>query len=196
MEPFKDTRLSAAVYALTKYIGAPKTVAVACWSDAIRAGIAGGTDTVDQTLAFWSPDMPHWINLSPTTCRAIETLLRNRPHYANIYTADAVQTLTHEMMHAIGISNEAQAECFGMQLSAYLARQLGVPPRYALSLSRLNLSNYRHRPPNYIDTLRCREDGAWDLVKGRILRRGIRERRRRVWARNAASSSAPDWPIA
>jgi hypothetical protein len=40
------------------------------------------------------------------------------------WTLDAV---THEMIHAIGIENEAMTECFAMQISPLMAYELGVP---------------------------------------------------------------------
>ena len=163
----RDTRLSAAAYTLSKLIGQPKTVDVACWDSADWAGIAGDTDSVYSTVGFWAPSMPHWVNLSPGICGAMERLLTKRPLYPNVYTAAAVETLTHELMHAIGIKDEAQAECYGMQLSAYMAEELRVPAGYAMSLARLNLDNYKLRPPNYIDLSRCRENGAWDLSPGK-----------------------------
>ena len=111
--------------------------------------------------------MPHWLHLSPGTCRAMETLLHKRPTYPNVYTADAVDTLTHELMHALGIDNEAQAECYALQLSVDLSKELGVPDHYAHRLSHLNLENYSDLAPEYIDRKRCSEDGAWDLAKGK-----------------------------
>jgi hypothetical protein len=111
--------------------------------------------------------MPHWVQLSAGVCRAMETLLKHRPLYPNVYTANAVEALTHETMHSIGIDNEAQAECFGMQLSFALADNLGVPDAYSLRLARLNLQNYADRPPSYINASRCREDGQWDLFPNR-----------------------------
>jgi hypothetical protein len=163
----RNSRLSDAAYSLSKILGVPKTIAVACWSANDWPNVSGDSgDTIYSTLAFWSPLMPHWVHLSPAVCRAMETLLYHRPQYANRITANAVQTLTHEMMHALGIRNEAMAECFGMQLSIILAVKLGVPYQYANSLSHYNLTNYRNRPPNYINTSNCREDGTWDIFKG------------------------------
>jgi hypothetical protein len=69
-------------------------------------------------------------------------------------------------MHAIGIHNEARAECFGMQESAALAQSLGVPAHYAKRLAQLNLENYAARPPSYINRSTWREDGTWDLLPG------------------------------
>jgi hypothetical protein len=166
-ESIQETRLSDAVYKLTEWIRRPRMVAVACWSDKDwNAFNGGGSDKVYSTVAFWSPDLPHWVQLSPQTCRAMETLLHHRPAYPNAITADAVVTLTHETMHAIGIEKEAEAECFGMQLTTFMAIELGVPAHYAQRLGQLSLQDYWSRPPDYIDTSRCREDGAWDLFPG------------------------------
>jgi len=56
-------------------------------------------------LGFYMPGMPHWLELSPTICHTMETLLCKRPVYANRYTANAVDTPTHEMIHALGVTS-------------------------------------------------------------------------------------------
>jgi uncharacterized membrane protein YgcG len=169
----KQTRLSAAAYTLSKFMGAPKSIAIACWSTADWPSVSGDNPMTNgsySTLAFWTPLMPHWVSLSPRVCGSMETLLHNRPAYPNRFTAGAVETVTHEMMHALGVDRshfgaeaEPRAECYGMQLSIVLAIELGVPYGYANRLSKYNLTNYRLRPPSYQDPLRCRENGAWDL---------------------------------
>jgi hypothetical protein len=78
-----------------------------------------------------------------------------------------VDTLTHEMIHALGIRNEAMTECFSMQLLWLTARSLGVPLAYAQNLSKLSLENYGLHPPEYVNRSACREDGPWDLFRGR-----------------------------
>jgi hypothetical protein len=161
-----QTRLSAASYALSKLVGTPKSVAVACWNEADWANIGGDSDDgVYQTLAFYQPSMPHWVHLSPGICRSIETVLYHRPVRPTPRQANAVETVTHEMMHALGIANEARAECYGMQLSWLLAYKLGIPYGYSARLARLNLQNYWTRPPEYRNRSLCREGGAWDLLK-------------------------------
>jgi branched-chain amino acid transport system substrate-binding protein len=166
-ESVRHTGLSDAAYALSKLIGKPKTVNVACWSNRDWPTVAQEDDDVYATYGIWIWDMPHWLHLSPDTCRAFETLLHHRPAYPNVYTADAVDTLTHELMHALGVDGEAQAECYALQLSVDLARQLGVPGHYAMRLAHLNLENYADLAPEYIDRTRCREDGVWDLARGK-----------------------------
>lgn len=159
-----QSRLSAASYAITKGAGAPKTIAVACWNETDWPGVSGDSgDGVYSTYGLYLPAMPHWIHLAPAVCRGIETLLYHRPPSPNRNIANAVDTVTHEMIHAMGISNEARTECLAMQVSPLMAYELGVPAHYATELARIQLGNYFQHPPQYVDTVRCREGGAWDL---------------------------------
>lgn len=161
----KDTRLSQATYQVSKLLGAPRMVDVACWSDKNWASVSGDSgDGPYTTLGLFLPAMPHWINLSPTICRGIETLVLHRPRYPNRFLADAVETVTHEMVHALGDRNEAQTECYAMQMSIIMAIDLGVPYNYADQLAKLNLVNYASRPPSYQNYSACRDNGAWDLL--------------------------------
>ncbi len=156
------------MYALSKALGAPKAIAVACWSAADWPGISGDSgDGFYSTTGIFVPQMPHWISLSPDVCRGMETLLYHRPQYPNRIIASDLDTVTHEMVHAMGFVNEAQTECFAMQLSILMALQLHVPAAYSKQLARLTLLNYFTHPSGYIDTLRCQENGAWDLFPNR-----------------------------
>jgi hypothetical protein len=162
----KQTRLSKAAYGLSKVLGVPKSIAVACWSEPDWENISGENPESGYTiLGFHIWAMPHWVDLSPGICRTFETLLYHRPKYANVVTANALDTLTHEMIHALGVHDEAETECFAMQLSFVTGVQLGLPLNYAENLDRLSLRNYFDHPPNYVDTNDCREGGAWDLFK-------------------------------
>lgn len=160
----RQTRLGDAAYQLSKALGVPKTVDVACWSVDDWASVSGGiSEPGYTTLGFWSPVMPHWLQLSPRICRGMETLIYHRPKYTNRITADALDTLTHEMLHPLGIKNEAQTECLAMQLNYVTGIALGLPLQYAENLDRLSLANYGEHPARYIDRSRCREGGAWDI---------------------------------
>ena len=161
----KQIRLSVASYGITKLAGIPKTLAVACWNATDWRGVSGddGSDPYYSILGFYRPSMPHWIHLSPTVCHGIETLLYHRPQYPSTILANAVDTVTHEMTHAIGYVDEAQTECYAMQISIVMAYMLGVPRKYSNQLARLTLGSYFLHPPQYVDTVRCREDGTWDL---------------------------------
>lgn len=164
----KQRRLSRAAYSLTKVLRVSKSIAVGCWSEADWPGVSGDSgDGIYSTLGFYLPSMPHWVQLAPDVCRGFDTLLYHRPRFPNRITANAVETLTHETMHALGVENEAKAECFGMQLSLVVAIRLGIPRTYAESLARLSLQNYGSHPPRYRDPGRCRENGEWDLFPSR-----------------------------
>ena len=67
------------------------------------------------------------------------------------------------MLHALGIHNEAQTECFAMQLNWVTSTRLGIPEWYSTRLSQLSLGNYSLHPANYRNYSACREGGAWDL---------------------------------
>jgi hypothetical protein len=160
-----QTRLAAASYWITKAAGRPKRLGVACWNGIDWPGISGDPgDSYYTELGFYNPAMPHWIHLSPTICRGIETLLYHRPQYPNRILANAVDTVTHEMIHAIGVRNEAETECLAMQVTLLMALRLGVPLGYSEQLAHLTLANYALHPPAYVDTFRCREGGAWDIA--------------------------------
>jgi hypothetical protein len=144
----------------------PKTIAVACWDKLDWDNISGDNpESQYSTLGFWNSTMPHWIELSPGICHTAEVLLYHRPAYPNRFTANAVDTLTHEMLHALGIRNEAQTECYAMQLNWVTSTSLGIPLQYSTRLSQLSLGNYALHPPSYQNYSACREGGAWDLLK-------------------------------
>ena len=160
----KQVRLSRAAYALSKILGVPKSVRVACWSTLDWENISGDNpESYYSVFGFFWPAMPHWIQLSPRICHTMETLIYHRPRYSNRITANAVDTLTHEMIHALGVRSEARTECYAMQLTYFTARALGVPAFYAENLGRLTKANYFAHPPSYINVSSCREGGSWDL---------------------------------
>lgn len=162
----KHRQLSAAAYRFSKWWGTPRLVAVACWSDREWPRVSGRA-SADTTLGFWSGEEPRWLHLSPRTCRALQTLLTSRPRYANAILADAVSTLAHEMLHALGETDEAQTECYAKQTTDVLAEFLGVPVRYREQLGRLTLGTLRDLPDEYRRPDVCREDGDWDLWPGK-----------------------------
>jgi len=164
----KQTRLGRAAYGLSKELGIPKAIDVACWSVKDWAHFSDeNPESQYSLLGFHLLSMPHWVHLSPAICRTLETLTYHRPRYANVITANALDTLTHEMIHALGVRNEARTECDAMQLSFVTGWKLGIPLAYAENLDHLSLRNYHSHPPRYIDTRDCRENGAWDLFPNR-----------------------------
>lgn len=160
----KHRKLTAAAYRYSVLLHRSRRIAVACWSDKDWPNVSGeAPDDLYSTLGFWSRLQPRWLHLSPSVCRGLQTLLTSRPTYPNRITANALDTLTHEMLHALGWKDEALVECFSMQTSLLMAHTLGLGDRYGARLARLTLANYSSHPPRYTDVLRCREGGAWDI---------------------------------
>jgi hypothetical protein len=80
-------------------------------------------------------------------------------------TVNAIETFAHESMHIAGIGNEAVAECFGIQLTRYVAARLGASFDFANTIGRSYLSHYQHERilnPDYW-TASCHDGGPLDL---------------------------------
>jgi hypothetical protein len=77
--------------------------------------------------------------------------------------AAAVVTLAHEVQHAVGVSDEAAAECFGMQRAAFAARTLDVERAYAKALARDYYYFVYPNLPRVYHSSACRPGGKLDL---------------------------------
>lgn len=51
-------------------------------------------------------------------------------------TLPALETFSHEAMHLAGITSESLAECYGMQMIAHVARELGATPEFSRELAK------------------------------------------------------------
>jgi hypothetical protein len=167
----KHVRLTKAVYATMKSLGVPRLFAFACWSEhdwpSVLASAGGGRGSDEPgvvTLAFWFSGQPRWLHLSPTTCTNVQALIDSR--VPNSPRAVALATVLHETTHAYGVSNEARANCYGVQLVYPLARALAFSAGRAARLEDLALRATRSSaPPGYWDPARCKAGGAWDLSR-------------------------------
>ncbi|WP_028047222.1 hypothetical protein [Cellulomonas sp. URHE0023] len=73
----------------------------------------------------------------------------------------AVHVLTHETMHMVGLTNEAQAECAAVQRDARMAEALGATPEQAQALAhRYWLDVYPRMPEGYVGG--CGPGAQWD----------------------------------
>jgi hypothetical protein len=113
-----------------------------------------------------------YTDLSPDTCQG----LRRLPHtdfsclqhqacgYAAFDAAWAAHTLAHEAFHLRGYEDEAVAECYAMQDTAFVAERLGVKPPIAYALQQWVWDKgYRNEPDDYRSP-ECRPGGALDLT--------------------------------
>ena len=164
----KQQRLSTLVYETMKQLGHPKTLAVACWSEDDWVSVLGAegeapSDSHTTTMGFWMQRQPRWLHVSPQTCENLQALLDGSPPTGR--TAGALSTVLHETLHAQGIKNEAQANCYAVQLTDIAARKLGWSATRSRNLSRLAVNYVRRTAPaDYWNYANCSDGGRWDLL--------------------------------
>ena len=111
---------------------------------------------------FWLRIQPRWIHVAPKQCADVQASITARA--SNGQRAYALTTVLHERVHADGFGNEAQTECFAVQLVYDFARELNFVHTKALRLEQLAVRKSRAvAPRGYWDARRCRDGGAWDL---------------------------------
>jgi hypothetical protein len=77
--------------------------------------------------------------------------------------ARALHVLAHESSHLAGIRDEATADCYGLQRTAFVAESLGADPAKAQRLARLALAERAVTAPADYRSSECRDGGALDL---------------------------------
>ena len=107
-------------------------------------------------------------HFAPNICVSLSRLLSERiPVQSDRWPAAlawSVAVLAHEAQHLSGISNEAKAECYGMQSITTAAELLGRTADEGHYLASLywRSAYHRHRDPRYIPD-ECRNGGRLDL---------------------------------
>jgi hypothetical protein len=102
----------------------------------------------------------------PVTVTRLQTLIDSKVPTGE--RAVGLAVALHESMHAYGVSNEAEASCYAVQLVPTAARQIGLTQNRANELGSLAaLLMRRGAPSGYWDSGRCRDGGAWDMVPDR-----------------------------
>jgi hypothetical protein len=77
--------------------------------------------------------------------------------------ARALHVLAHESIHLSGIQDEAQADCFGFQKTAFVAEELGASPEEARRYAEVAvLERAQTAPPEYRSP-QCHDGGLLDL---------------------------------
>lgn len=106
------------------------------------------------------------IELDSYTCTTLSLLQAKA--YANDYRSEAlgfgfeVDVLAHESTHARGVGNEAETECFAIQLIPQTTVMLGLSPRIGRLFADAMWHAYPHEPKGYATRL-CRDGGPYDL---------------------------------
>ena len=111
----------------------------------------------------WGPGgVPeHRTLLKYDPCTDLRSWLSSNKNDPRLDQVIAVHVLTHETMHMVGITDEAQAECAAMQRDAAMAVALGATPAEGQTLAhRYWLEVYPRMPDGY--TGGCGPDSAWD----------------------------------
>lgn len=169
----KHTSLTRLIYKTMKAFGLPRSLALACWNSADWRSVLAAEDDV-PTLAgatlrgFWMSRMPRWLHLAPSVCTDVQALLSSRK--PNARRAGALNTVIHETLHAYGVRNEAQTNCWAVQLVPYFGLNIGMSVARSDYLGTLARNYVRaHAPRGYWNAARCRDGGAWDLFPWRNL---------------------------
>jgi hypothetical protein len=106
------------------------------------------------------------IELDPYTCTTLALLqaraLDNDYRQYALSFAESVDTLAHEATHARGIDNEAETECYAIQLVPQTSALLDLPPKIGRLFANAMWHAYPHEPKGYATT-RCRDGGPLDL---------------------------------
>ena len=166
----KHVPLTKLVYKTMKSLGLPRQLAFACWNEADWLSVLaaeGNEPTRGNTrlLGFWLGRQPRWLHLAPNVCEDVQALLSSKQ--PNGRRAGAVATVIHETLHAYGVRNEAQTNCYAVQLVPVFGWALGLSPKRSTYLGTLARNYVRNRAPaGYWNAARCREGGAWDLFDG------------------------------
>jgi hypothetical protein len=77
--------------------------------------------------------------------------------------ARALHVLAHESSHLAGVRDEAAADCYGLQRTAFVAESLGADPAEAERLARLALDERAITAPADYRSSECHDGGALDL---------------------------------
>jgi hypothetical protein len=141
--------------------------AVDCWSRAdwprVTAALGPAQAGYKQLGFVDRGAAPGDVELSPEVCSQLDALryghTRPRP---TLRLANAVDVLAHETFHTAGVTDEATTECYAIQSVAWVARQLGAPRSFALTLAREEWADYGDEPAGYASS-ECRDGGTLDL---------------------------------
>ena len=169
----KHVPLTTLVYRTMKALGLPRQLAFACWNTrdwlSVLAAEGGAPTNGNLELqGFWLGRQPRWLHLAPHVCTDVQGLLSTK--LPNARRAGAVATVIHETLHAYGVRNEAQTNCYAVQLVPAFGAALGLSRSRAAYMGTLARNYVRSRSPEgYWNTSSCREGGAWDLFENRTL---------------------------
>lgn len=102
--------------------------------------------------------------LNGETCSALDDFAEGDAGSGDaLRAARALHVLAHESFHLAGVRNEAEADCFGIQRTAFVAERLGAEPEEARRLAVLALDDRARNAPVEYRTPACYDGGPLDL---------------------------------
>ena len=141
----------------------------------VRCGETAGP-AILGTVLFYGDRPGREALLAPQVCGTLERLWRRGgPSLACtelgrgqcgkdvIALAWATSALAHESFHLRGVRDEAAAECYGLQSTAFTARALGAPTAYAARLAEYTFWNVRPPVDYGYFSPECGDGGKLDL---------------------------------
>jgi hypothetical protein len=156
--------------------------------DRVAQAISGRSDvhvrcgfTADPSIlgsvTFYGSSPGREALLAPAICSTLRRVWEGRPlpslacselghgqcGPAVLRLAWSVSALAHESHHLRGVRNEAAAECYGLQSTAFAAERLGAPVAYARRLGDYTFWNVRPPIDGGYFSPDCRDGGSLDL---------------------------------
>jgi hypothetical protein len=105
-----------------------------------------------------------YTQLDEATCAALDDFAeRDTSPGDAARIARSLHVLAHESFHLAGVRNEAEADCYGLQRTAFVARQLGANPDEAQRLAYLALLERAQTAPPEYRSADCHDGGPLDL---------------------------------
>jgi hypothetical protein len=152
---------------------AGKPVTARCWSPYDWPHLLAETNAIDDRHAPKSVDILGFANLggdavdlSTEVCYYLQLI--ELGGYAAVngratpFAASALATLAHEAEHAHGVADEADTECYALQMIPTVARVLGLTRREGRIFADAAWRAYPQEPRHY-RTSACRNGGPLDL---------------------------------
>jgi hypothetical protein len=149
---------------------AGKHVEALCWSPRDWRGL--NAETVAFDPEFHAADTVAWariegreINFSPTVCRAFEELLASSSADLEAdaaYWGDVVDVVAHEAEHTRGLGDEAETECYAIQMIPKTTAAFGFSAAAGRAIAHAYWQEYDQEPRGYASD-QCHDAGAYDL---------------------------------
>lgn len=143
---------------------------VRCWSEEDWRGVAEelsaftGDAVNPETMAWASQSIG--IHVSPAACAEL-TELGSAADTVDERSARPLVAFAHELAYLFGISDDAIAECWGMQTAGDVALALGATRTDARALGRLHWARVFAQLPVELRSPDCRSGGRFDLDPAR-----------------------------